>query len=180
MGLRPFRLAVAAVAAATCVSLGLTGVTAASAQSPSGFIVNYHSGLCLWANASINGGNASQQGCDSSKKGEIWQEVILKDNNIELQNGYGQCLFVNAIGQNGSPVKAASCSSVTAAEREWQDYCGNSWQPPGTCWIQNNYILGTGLVAKVSDASQSVGAAVVGWSGIQTDHSEDWSSVTFT
>jgi hypothetical protein len=168
----PLRLAAAAASAATCVSLGLTGVTTASASGVPGIVKNYHSGLCLWANADINGGKANQQACDATKKGEIWQAYPLSDGNVQLRNGYGQCLFLSS-PQDGAAIIATSCSNGTESDREWQLSCG---MVGGSCWMLNVLI---GQVAKVSGASQSVGAAIVGWRANSLDHSEDWSSSAF-
>jgi hypothetical protein len=107
--------------------------------------------------------------CDAAKKGEIWQTYAVGGGYVQLRNGYGQCLFLT-VGTVGSAIRALSCS--TPVDLDWQLSCSG-----GSCWMLPDD--GMGLVARVSGASQSVGAAIVAWYATTGDHSEDWSSSAF-
>lgn len=120
------RLMAATVAAATCVTFGLTAAVPAMAasDSPAGFartgatVKNIKLLGCLFANASVNGGVAKRQACDSSLQGEQW--TITRDADGELKNGFNQCLGE----QSGSTAAGANlvvtaCQNPVAPTQEW-------------------------------------------------------------
>lgn len=122
MGFR-YRLA-AAVGAATCVTLGMTGITPASAATPGFAIANYmpepgttSQAMCL-SGPNADNGYVTVRVCDGSDY-QQWHWVGQQDANgySQISNGYGWCLgLAGGSTASATDVVVAACNSKHPAQ----------------------------------------------------------------
>jgi hypothetical protein len=118
------RLMAVGVAAASCVTFGLTGVTPALAASGANLKSKALAG-CLFGNASVGGGVAKRQACNPSLPGEQWRFVGSLTGG-ELKNGFNQCLGVQggSTAAGASLVVTACKANPLAPTQHWADNAG--------------------------------------------------------